>query len=105
MKPPFLFKEQVLDDFVKENFKRIYNYLVGEPILRFEFGLLEINVTAPATEAAYPHALGFTPKDAIIVHNLNNQPFTLHYSKFDKTNIYFSCPASTVVRLLIGRYQ
>lgn len=99
-----LFKKEVVDPFVQENFKRIYDFIVGQAVLRCGFRFLEIDVKS-AGEIKHPHRLDFVPKDVIIVHNEKNASITINYSSFDRDYLYFNVSVPTKIRLLVGRFE
>jgi hypothetical protein len=101
---PKLFVKEIKDEFVQENFKRVEDYYRKDPLDRSNFEFLEVNIPSAVTASAFPHFLGYMPKDVILMHNLNNASVTFHYSLFDKTNLYITSSGITTLRMLIGRY-
>ena len=101
---PGLFRKEIVDEFVQENFRRIMDYFAVDAVARSSFEFVETNIPGAVTDLAVLHHLGFTPKDVILTHNLNNATVTFGYSKFSKTHIYVTSTAATTLRMLVGRY-
>jgi hypothetical protein len=109
---PRLLRQEIEDQYVQENFKRIMDYGNANPLDRanfqfFSIEIPEIPVTIPPSTSVnikYRHGLGFTPLDVIIMHNSNNAAITLNYSKFDSNELDINASGATLLRCLVGRY-
>lgn len=102
---PGLFKKEIADTFVQENFKRINDYFRAEAITRAGFEFLEIVLPAAVTNFRFPHSLGYQPKDVVLMHNLDNAVVTFNYRLFDKTMLDITSAGATTLRILVGRYE
>lgn len=101
---PRLLRQEIEDPYVQENFKRIMDYGMANPLDRSNFQFFSIQIPAAATNFKYRHGLGFTPLDVIIMHNSNNAAITLNYSKFDSNELDITASGATLLRCLVGRY-
>lgn len=106
---PRLLRQEIEDPYVQENFKRIMDYGMANPLDRSNFQFFSIEIPAPIAPATsvnirYKHSLGFTPLDVIIMHNSNNAAITLNYSKFDSNELDITASGATLLRCLVGRY-
>lgn len=104
MKFPSLFRKEIVDEFVQENFKRIMDYFAVDPIARSSFEFIEVPIGGAVSGVPVLHHLGFVPKDIILTHNLTNATVTFDYSSFTTTHIYVTSSAATTLRMMIGRY-
>lgn len=102
---PFLLRKEVEDEFAQENFLRIQDYFKSLAIDRCNFQFLEIPVVGAVTNHKFRHRLGFIPKDILVMHNLNNQTVTWNYSLFSSIELDFDCAGTTLLRILVGRYE
>lgn len=107
---PRLFRKEIEDPYVQENFKRLMDYGGANPLDRSNFQFISIDIPAPVPPATsinfrYKHSLNFVPVDVIIMHNSNNIPIILNYSKFDSKELDITASGATTLRCLIGRYQ
>lgn len=101
---PFLFRKEIKDEYIQENFRRIGEYHDNDPFSRGNFEFLSIPITAAVTNYKFPHRLGFQPADVILMQNLNNVTVTFNYTRFDTTNIDITTSGATTLRILVGRY-
>lgn len=97
--------EQIPDEYVRDNFKRLANALDFEPILRGNFKFFEIVLDAAVTGFDYPHSLTFLPKDVILEGISGGATITFHYDNFTTTNIQFTTSAGCTVRCFVGSYS
>jgi hypothetical protein len=100
-----LFTIQVLDGFVRENFKRLQDFVNSEPILRGNFQFMEITLAAAGTRLVVQHKLGFQPKDVITLAVSNEADVTWHYDDFTSTSLTITTTAATTIRAYVGRHK
>jgi hypothetical protein len=101
---PRLLRQEIEDQYVQENFKRLMDYGNANPLDRANFQFFSIDIPSAVTNFKYRHGLGFTPLDVIIMHNSNNAAITLNYSKFDSNELDINASGATLLRCLVGRY-
>lgn len=99
---PYLYTKEIVDPKAQDNFKRITNYFKASPIDRCDFKFFEVEASGTFL---YPHNLAYTPKDVILLHNLNNATVTFNYANFTRTDISITVSAPTTLRFLLGRYE
>jgi hypothetical protein len=105
MTTPKMELRDIKDLVVQENFKRLREFFFTEALLKCDLKFLEINIPAAITNYQYPHGLGFQPLDVLVLHNFSNATVSFNFAKFTDTNIFITSNASTVLRILIGRYS
>ena len=102
---PKLFRKEIEDGYVQENFKRIMDYGDANPLDRSNFKFFSIDISSAVTNYRFKHNLGFTPLDVIIMHNKNNVSVTLNYTKFDSNELDITASGATTIRCLVGRHE
>ena len=102
---PRLLRQEIEDQYVQENFKRLMDYGNANPLDRSNFQFFSIEIPGVVTNFKYRHGLGFAPLDVIIMHNSNNAAITLNYSKFDSNELDINASGATLLRCLVGRYS
>jgi translation initiation factor IF-1 len=101
-----LLLNEIKDQYVQENFKRVENFINESPIFKPQFVFNEITTSAAVTNKVYKHNLSFTPKDVILMHvSPYTATVTWRYNKFDSNFIYFDTSAAVTIRFLLGRYD
>ncbi len=93
---------EVKDEYSRENFKRIQDSNLQNPLTRGQFRLLTITFTGAVTNAKFPHGLTFTPKDVILTSKTGAGQLTINYDKTDLSNLDLTTTGACVVRLLAG---
>lgn len=102
---PSLFKKEIEDAFIQENFKRINDFFLEDPVSNGGFKFFEVSIPTAVTGYQHPHNLGYQPKDVILLHNSTNATVTFNYLAFDKTFIDITTSGATVLRFLLGRIK
>jgi hypothetical protein len=100
-----LFLAEIKDKWVRDNFRKLLDWIRGTPILKGEFRFLEITFTAAVTARDYKHNLPFTPTDVILLATSGGATVTFHYDSFTPTYINLTTSAATTIRCFIGRYE
>lgn len=102
-----LIKTEVLDDVVRENFRRIEEESDQNILNKGRFKFVEIVVTGSVTEAGYLHRLTFIPKDVIVlsVADTDTTTVTWHPSLYDREKVYITTDGPCTIRAFVGRYE
>jgi hypothetical protein len=100
-----LFFKEIIDNYVRENFKRLEAYLMSQAILSGNWRFVEITFAAAVTNSKYKHNLNFTPRDVIQTSKTGAGTLTWNYSLFDETNLDITTTDACVVRAFIGKYD
>lgn len=100
---------EILDRYVRENFKILEQYLNSKFLLNFEFKLFDQSFSENGT-FTIPHGLGIVPLDVIQTSKKGTGSIAYNYASFDATNLSITISgASTsdpvVVRALVGTYR
>ncbi len=93
------------DEYVKEAFKKLIDYIRADVFRRGDFRYLE--VTAPLAGAgSFPHPLGYQPQDVI---TLSVAPSAASvrwkYELFTPTTLAYTVTAPCTVRIFVGKYR
>jgi len=102
---PKLFRKEIQDAHIQENFVRINDFFADDPVSNGGFKFFEVFAPGAVTDFSFPHNLGYQPKDVILMHNSQNATVTFNYLAFDSTFIKFTTSGPTVLRFLLGRVQ
>jgi len=97
--------EDLEDLDIRENFKRLQDYLKSETVLKSQFSFFEIIVKDAVTLQKFAHNLGYAPKDVIQTSLIGTGQLTWNYESFDRVNIVFTTTGPCTVRVLVGNYQ
>ena len=102
--PRFLL-DKVKDEYVRDNFRRVKEYLAADIMRKMSFQFFEWELTDSGTYV-YPHSLGFQPLDVVqlSVRRPDTATVVWNYDDFTATNVSFTVSAACTVRALIGRY-
>lgn len=101
---------EIVDRFVRENFKKLDDYLRSDVFRKGSFQFYEFEV-ASDTAHAYPavvavrHNLGVEPKDVIVTSvSPDTVTATVKYDSFTRTKLSFRVSAACTIRAYVGRY-
>lgn len=97
--------EDLEDPDIRENFKRLQDYLKAEPVLKGQFNFFEIKVDSAVTLQKFAHNLGFAPQDVIQTSIIGTGQLTWNYENFDRNYIVFTTTGPCKVRVFVGNYQ
>ena len=100
-----LFLEEIQDEFVRENFQHLANFINEFPFEKGAFKFFKIDIPTAVTNYQYPHNLGYLPKDVIQTYSLNPVTITWNYDKFTNTFLDITTSGATSIRAFIGRYE
>ena len=98
-----LLVKEVLEQYARENFKRIQSEWDLSPLLRGQFVLKELTFDNAVTDLDVPHGLSFLPKDVMITYITGAGQLTVNYDKITDTNLNVTATDACVARLLVGR--
>lgn len=96
---------RIEDEYVRENFERLSNFLLNDGLLRGEWKFFTITFTAAVTNLKYPHHLGFLPKDILQTSKTGAGSITFNYDLFTATNLDITTTGACVVRFFAGSYK
>lgn len=101
-----LLLKELTDEKVRENFRRIADYLRDDPFARGSFEHFDVLVPAGGS-VRISHQLGFQPKDAWLTFWDTPSPPELLYTQFTKNFIFASVPGSGTFNLrgYLGAYE
>lgn len=102
--PEFITKD-IIDPYIRENFKRLTYWMQGFPFFRGEWVFKELTFTAAVTNKAIPHGLDFKPTDVIQTSTTGAGDITFNFSSFTTENINVTTTGACVVRCFIGAYK
>lgn len=111
MKLRKLLQNEIKDEYTRENFKRLEQFVLDAPFLRGTFRFFTYTFTPGSsvigTPLRIPHSLGFIPKDVVTlsVSKSDNAAVIWHFDLFDRDNIYLEADIACTVRALIGSYE
>lgn len=96
---------EIADKWVRENFKRLQDFLRDEPLLRGNFQFVEFTVSSAATHSV-PHRLGFQPSEVIPLYvTPDTVSVTWKYDSFTRTTFSVTTTGACTIRAYIGRHQ
>lgn len=99
-----LFKTEVLDKYIRENFQRLEDRANVDVFDLGRFKFLTYAVGSAST-AELQHNLGFQPKDVIALSvSPDNTTVTWNTDDFTRTTLSVTVSAACTVRALVGRY-
>lgn len=105
MSTPTFFLKEVGDPYIRDNFRRLDNFLRDFPFAKGEFKFFEIVITGAVTNFDFLHNLGFLPKDVITTNVSNNATVTWKYDSFTTTTVRLTTSAACTIRAFIGTYR
>lgn len=101
-----LFKNEIEDTYIQQNFIDLEKAFNNEPLLKGAFKFFEISLSASSYPSLvdYTHSLGFVPKDAIVTSSKGSS-YVMEYAKFTLQRIYITIQGPCVLRLFLGTYS
>lgn len=98
-----LILKDIDDIYVRENFKRLIDYLNDSVFFEGDFDFYEIDISQPAELLPIPHGLKFIPADIIFLNVTGDHNVFFNYENFDRDNIYVTAAGPCIIRFLAGR--
>lgn len=102
-----LFKSEILDKYVRENFQRIENHAKDDLLGNNRFIFIEKELALATYPATFelPHTLGFQPKDVIQLSvSPDDTVVTWNTDSNTRTTYSVTIDQACTVRAFIGRY-
>jgi hypothetical protein len=107
-----LYIQEFDDDYLKENFRKLKDFVDAAPSLNASFKFFEIVITGNKTNLKFKHNFNFVPKDIIqtsVVFSGGAGTLTWNYSRFDSTFLDLTTAGmgatdTCTVRALVGRF-
>lgn len=101
-----LYRAEIEDIYVRENFLRTQAFLRDQPLLKGHFTFKQYVVTAATTNLRLLHKLSFTPLDAIITYKSDpTVTVTLNQNLWDADEIDFTTSGAVTIRMFLGRFE
>lgn len=102
--------QQITDEYARDNFQKIQDFLNSLPLSQERFRAIELFVTADVAELKINHGLGFIPLDVLATRLVapSGAKLTFLYSKFTAQDLYLTISGLSGVlsaRLLVGAFQ
>lgn len=95
--------QEVTDPVLRENFKRLSDFLTKNTPLR-NFTFFEIDIPRPQTNVVIKHGLPYVPLDLVVLSAIGDQRFYFLNQFFDAENMYVTAAGPVRIRFLVGRY-
>lgn len=106
-----LFQREILDKYIRDNFRKLQDYINADPFAKGVFKFFTFDLASDVTHG-YPrtldvaHHLSFTPKDVL---QLSVSPDTVTVTwkpdSFTDSTVRVTFSAACTVRAFIGRYE
>lgn len=103
---------QVEDPVIRDNFRKIIEFLGANPVRQDAFQACELNVTANATGLTIKHKLGQVPKDCIVTRLIapSAARLVIDYAEFTNEEVSFDVSGLASgeklhARVLVGTLQ
>lgn len=93
------------DATVRENFKRIQDFVENQTILDGFFEFYELTFTSAVTNYAFKHNLSFLPKDLIMTNVSDGATASFNYELTDRDRLYITTSGACVIRFLAGTFS
>lgn len=102
---PSLILKDIKDEYVRENFFRIQEFILNFALFRGEWTFFTYEFTAAVTDTKIPHGLTFKPTDVIQTSLTGSGVLTWNYDKFTDKLLYVTTTGPCTVRAFIGAYR
>lgn len=101
---PTFFVTEIGDTYVKENFRKLKDFLSTESVF-VGFRVFEVVFKAAETNRKLSHGLGFLPKDLIITSQIGAGTVTFNQALTTRDELVLSSTDACTVRFLAGTFQ
>lgn len=101
----FLDSEKIEDPVARENLEKISEVINGNPLMKGQFKVFDIDVTDTSSVVKIPHNLKFTPTDVWVSWINPTSTIVVRYDMIDGTHLAFTSSAQCKVRLIAGRMK
>lgn len=102
--PDYIFKD-IKDEYTRESFKRLQDFLADFPFFRGNFKFFELTFTSAVTDLKVAHGLKFVPTDVIQTSSKGAGILTWVYDSFDRENLVVTTTGACIVRAFVGAYR
>ena len=96
--------QEMKDDYVRENFKRLKTFASGQKLLNGSWQFVELVIPSAVINFKFAHNLGFAPRDIIQTSSIGAGVLTWNYSLFDNVNLDLTTTGAVTVRFFVGTY-
>lgn len=100
-----LILKDITDSYVRENFKRIVEFIRGDSLRKSQFKFFEVTFAAGTSNYRYRHGLGYRPKDFLATGVTNGETVIFNVDLCDKDYIDMTVSGSCTVRFFAGAYR
>jgi hypothetical protein len=100
-----LILKDIDDQYVRENFTRLNEYIRKDSIRKPLWKFFEITFADGGTDIEYAHNLGYKPLDIIVTHCSSNENVVFNFDSFTSTHFVLSPSGACTVRFFAGRYE
>lgn len=95
--------QEITDPNVRENFKRLADFLTQNTPLR-NFKFFEVDIPRAQDNLPVAHGLAYVPLDTVVLSAIGNQKFYFLNQFFDAQNLYITASGPVRLRFLAGRF-
>lgn len=99
-----LFRKEISDPYIRDNFNRLMAYLKSNSLLA-GFKHVEIKFDSAEDNRKVPHGLNTAPKDVIQTSLTGTGVVTWNYDRFDDTFLDVTASGPCVVRAFYGTFR
>jgi len=99
-----LFVNEVADEYTRENFRTVSEFVRDEALLKGQFKFFEYSFTAAGTHTPL-HTLGYKPLDVITLAVSRGATVVWDYDAFTKVTVKLTVSAPCRVRVFLGTYR
>jgi hypothetical protein len=99
--------DRIEDPTARENFRRLNEGLVAEPLLKGKFKFFERELSAGSypADVRVRHGLPFVPRDVLQTSAIGSGSVTWNFADFDADYLYATITGPVTVRAFVGSYQ
>lgn len=102
---PDIILKDIEDEYTRENFKRLSDFIAEFPLFRGNFKFFEISIPRAVTNWKVTHGLSFIPTDIIVTQITGGTTVTWNYELFTRTSLDLTATAACTIRAFIGAYR
>lgn len=101
-----LYRSEIEDPYIRENFIRTQNFLRDQPLLKGHFTFKQYAIQAATNNFRVLHKLSFTPLDAIVSYQSDpTVTVTLNQNLWDAQFIDITTTGPVTIRMFLGRFE
>ena len=101
-----LLLQGIMDRMVRDNFQRVKDALLSEPILKADlrFFALDLRGEGALDHFRFPHKMGVIPQDLLVTQATGSGGVTWHWEEFDRENVVLSTTGPVYLRFFLGAH-